>query len=217
MKRLMMAGLCAAALAVLAVPAARADVLYDNFGPGDSYQTGIGWTIGAPGGGDFWEQGDPFDVSGTYTLSQVTAAGGWVVGPNKYVLFLMDDAGGQPGNVIEEYDFSDIGQFGGNNPTLVGVSYLNPELDDGNTYWLIASCDPAAWCAWNWNNTGDAGLHAWRTNGGPWSTGGGNTRGAYRVEADPIGPTVAQSGTSPRPVIQPTGEGPAPAVTEINP
>ena len=217
MKRLMMAGLCAAALAVLAVPAARADVLYDTFGPGDTFQTNIGWTIGGPAGTPFWEQGDPVGVSGTYTLSQITLAAGWVSGPNKYVVWLMDDNGGQPGNVIEELDFSNLDVFGGAYPPLVGVSQLNPELDDGNTYWVVCSTDPApTWTAWNWNNTGASGPHAQRTNGGDWTI-VNNVLGALRVEADPLGPTAAQPRGNAQPTIQTSGEGTGEGITEINP
>jgi hypothetical protein len=208
-----------AALAVLvgANPSARADVIYDNFGPGDTYTTTTGWTIGTPPGNPFWEQGDPFTVSGSYTLTQITVAAGYVLGPNVYVVWLMDDAGGVPGNIIEEFDFSDLGSFGSNNAPLVGVSALNPTLEDGNQYWLVASTSGDTWSAWNWNSTGDTGDHAFRTDGGDWSV-STNTRGAFRVEGDLIaGPSTLQFGGGARPIARASATDDGPAVTTIDP
>ena len=216
MRRVMTVGVCAAALAVLAAPTARADVVYNNFGAGDSYQTGIGWTIGnPPGSGTFWEQGDPFVVSGNYTLSQVTAAAGWVTGPNVYTLWLMNDAGGQPGSVIEEFDFANLGTFGGTNPNLVGVSQLNPKLGNGRTYWLVATTDMSTWSAWNWNNTNDVGAHAQRTNGGAWII-VSNSRGAYRIEGNPVGgPIAAEPRGTGQPMIEVSEEETPSGITVI--
>jgi hypothetical protein len=187
MRKVLLSVAFGAALAVVvgASPSARADVIYDNFGPGDTYQTNIGWTIGGPPGTPFWEQGDPFTVSGSWTLTQVTLAAGYVLGDNVYTVWLMDDNGGQPGNVIEEFDFAGLGPFGSFNPPLVAASALNPTLDDGATYWLVSTTSMGTWTAWNLNNTGDVGAHAQRTDGGPWNI-VTNTRGAYRIEADPI-------------------------------
>jgi hypothetical protein len=192
-------------------PSARADVIYDNFDVGDTYNTLSGWTIGAPQGASFQEVGCPFTVSGSYTLTEITLASAYVTGPNVYTVWLMDDAGGVPGNVIEEFDFVDIGPFGQNNAPLVGVSALNPTLDDGSQYWLVCSTSASTWSAWNWNTTGDAGPLAYREDGGDWLLTNA-IRSVFRIEGDPIeGAAIVHPRADARPVVAPsTG---APAVT----
>jgi hypothetical protein len=181
-----------AALVVLvgASQSAHADIIYDNFIPGDGYDIFTGWLIGNPSGSEAWVQGDPFIVSGTYTLSQITVAASYVGGPNVFTVYLMDDADGVPGNVIEEFDFVDLGYFGNYNAPLVAASSLNPTLEDGQVYWLVAVTTDTTWAAWNFNKTGDTGAHAQQVNGGDWTIVDG-IRGAFRIEADPVtGPNV---------------------------
>jgi hypothetical protein len=205
MRRLLMSVGAFAAFVVLFVggQAARADVIYDNFDVGDNYQTNIGWTIGLQN--PKWIQGDPFAVSGTYTLSQITVAGTYVLGPNVFTVYLMDDAGGVPGNIIEEFDFVGLGQFGNYSPPLVAQSVLNPTLEDGAVYWLVATTDDAAWTVWNWNSTGDSGPHAQQQDYGDWTI-VNNTHGAFRVEADPAGPSTAKRGAATKPIAATTTE-----------
>jgi len=188
-------------------------VIYDNFDVGDTYNTGTGWTIGAPQGQPFQEVGCPFVVSGSYTLSQITVAAGYVTGENKYTVWLMDDAGGVPGNIIEEFDFADLGPFGQNNAPLVGVSVLNPNLDDGSQYWVVCSTSLTTWSAWNWNTTGDAGPFAFRLDGGDWLPSSG-TRSVFRVEGDPVeGAAAVDPPAVARPVVAPSQTTGAPGVT----
>ena len=90
-----------AAMALTSVSAA--DVIFNNFGAGDTYVVGTGWTLsdGAPLGVDN-DQGDAFTVSGgNFFLDQIDVAIGLVTGINRIFLDLYDDAGGQPGSVLE--------------------------------------------------------------------------------------------------------------------
>src|SRR5262249_48593365 len=78
----------------------RADVIYNNLGPGDTYQTGVGWTLGLPG--TYQDVGNRFTPAGTsYTLDTIALALGYVTGTNAVDVALMTDAGGLPGLVIE--------------------------------------------------------------------------------------------------------------------
>jgi len=181
---------------------ARSDVIFDNFGDGDRYQLDVGWEIGGAPGEDFYEQGDPFFVVGNYTLTQITLASSYVQGPNVYTVWLMDDAGGVPGNIIEEFDFTNLGDFSDNNPPLVAASALNPTLEDGQVYWLVASTSDSTVAAWNFNNTGDTGAHAQRVNGGDWSI-INYTHGAFRIEGDLMDSSPSQSRGAARPVVRP--------------
>ncbi len=182
MKRSIMFGTAiAAAMALTSV--STADVIFNNFGAGDTYQIGTGWTLsdGAPIGVDN-DQGDAFTVSGgNFFLDQIDVAIGLVTGTNRIFLDLYDDAGGQPGSVLESAVIDgQMGQFGQNNPPIVAVFSGTTLLADGVQYWVIASTDSNTWAAWNWNSIGDVGPHAFRQNMGAWAT-GNNTRGAFRV------------------------------------
>jgi hypothetical protein len=184
MKRFRVAAL---ALWVLAAGQARADVLYNNFGTGDAYQTNNSWIIGRfPGTSITWVQGDPFRVTGgDVTLDRLTLALSWgVAGPNEVDVQFRADSGGLPGATLESFHFSNLGNFGMNNPPVVADSALHPLLSAGAQYWVTASASDLSFISWNLNSTGDTGPHAQSQNGGPFNIVPG-TRGAYRVEGTP--------------------------------
>ena len=184
---------------------ARGDVIYDNLDVDDNYNIRTGWTVGLSNPNV--TEGDSFAVSGTYTLRQITVAATWVTGPNVFTVYLMDDAGGVPGNLIEEFDFVDLGPLGYYSPPLVAQSALSPTLQDGAVYWLVATTGDDSWTVWNWNTTGDRGAHAQQEDGGDWYTIHG-PRGAFRIEGDPVsGPCTAKRGAAAKPI--------APTATEI--
>jgi hypothetical protein len=187
MKRLTTVLAYGMALAVLvgATRSGRADVVFNNFGFADGYNFTSGWVIGLDTAQTFWEPGDAFTVSGDFVLTQITLAASYVSGPNEITVWLMDDASGVPGQVLEQFDFSDLGQFGDFNPPLVAASVLNPILENGNQYWLVASTSDSTTAAWNRNSTGDIGLHAFRKDGGNWTT-DIHVHGAFRIEGEPI-------------------------------
>lgn len=175
---------------LLAIGSANAapTVLFDTFGPGDTYNTGIGWTIGVSGL-DF-DQGDQFVIGAAvpYSLDQIELAMGLVSGTNQLDVWLMSDAAGQPGAIIEAFSFSGaMGSFGSANPPLAANSVLRPILYPGTPYWLIASA-PAAdtWAAWNQNSIGATGIHADKQGIGSWSVSPGTTLGAFRVSGNVI-------------------------------
>jgi hypothetical protein len=171
---------------VLAGPPARADVLYNNFGPRDSYGS-LGFVIGrAPGDTVTWVQGDPFRVTGSdFTLDRLTLALSWALtGPNEVDVQFRADAEGLPGATIESFHFSNLGFFGQNHPPVVADSVLHPLLSAGAQYWVTASASDLSAMAWNWNSTNDVGPHARSQNGGPFDIITIN-RGAFRVEGTP--------------------------------
>ncbi len=168
MTRLILAaGACALAL----TSGASADVIFNNFGNGDSYNISQGYTISAGAPVDIdWDQGNSFLVTGdTYTLTSVEVAIGFVTGTNMVTLSLHADGGGEPGNVLETFDLVNFGRFGANNPPREATSVLNPTLDEGSTYWLIASSADNSWLAWNLNSIGDVRPRAQRRDLGAWN------------------------------------------------
>jgi hypothetical protein len=104
MKRL--TGSLVACLAALAGPA-RADVLYPNLGPGESYAQNGGWFESGPDTAGAVRQAFAFTVSGTDTsFDGARLALGLAAGPNEIDLRLYDTAGGQPGAVLEDIHVS---------------------------------------------------------------------------------------------------------------
>ena len=178
---------CGAVIGACALAAASsADILYDNFGPGDTYTTNVGWTIsdGDPIGTDN-DQGDPITLNALgadFFLDSVTAPIQYVTGVNRIDLTVYDDNGGEPGTPLETASLGDLPGFGSGDPPTTWVFSGTTVLQSGETYWFIASSDKnGSWLAWALNSTGDVGPHAFRADGGPWQI-SDNTRGAFRVE-----------------------------------
>jgi PEP-CTERM motif len=175
-------------VAVAATPGKAAIVLFDNFGPGNSYQTNVGWTISSSGSSPgLFTQGEGFIPSATALLNSINVAAGLVTGPNDITFDLRANSGGVPGALIESFHaVNQMGSFGSNNPPLVLTSTLHPLLTAGQTYWLIARATGVAeWSAWNLNSTGGIGPHATSTDGVTFSV-GTNTQGAFRILGDPV-------------------------------
>lgn len=158
-------------LTIIALPAAvSADILYDNFGPGDTYSNG-GYLIG---GTDAQEFGPSFAIGGgDFFLDTVVAAVGHSFGVNQVTLSLYDSSGGLPGNVLETSVLGGLPDFGsGDPPSTFNFSGLTV-LENGETYFLIASSvnDGNASLTWNFNSTDDIGRASVRQNAGAWSAG----------------------------------------------
>jgi hypothetical protein len=168
----------------------RADVIFNNFGPGDTYLTESGRVVGAAGPtGDVQDVATAFTVAdGNFTLDQITLAVSLQSGLNQLdVTLAASDGGGLPGTTLETFHFANaMGPLGSNNPPLVANSTLHPLLSEGMRYWVIASASGATSAAWNFNSTGGIGLTAGRTNGGPWSLDNVQPlQGALRVSGTP--------------------------------
>lgn len=166
---------CLAVFALLGVGAVRgmADVIFNNFGPGDAYITGAGRAVGAVGPtGDVSEVATAFTVAGGgFTLDQLTVGVSLFSGQNQLdVTLAASDGAGIPGTLLETFRFENaMGPLGSNNPPLIANSTVRPLLSEGAQYWVIASASGATGAVWNFNSTGGEGLTASRTNGGPWS------------------------------------------------
>jgi hypothetical protein len=64
---------------------------------------------------------------------------------------------------------------------------VQPILTAGTQYWLIASTPgPDEVAAWNFNNIGDLGPIAFRTNLGAWTVGQDALRDAFRINGTVI-------------------------------
>jgi hypothetical protein len=171
-------------LLIIGSAGAAPTVLFNTFGPADTYNTDLGWIIGVFELVSF-EQGDQFviDAAMPHCLETVELAVGLVSGKNELNVWLMSDAAGEPGAVIEAFNFNNaMGPFFSANPPLVANSVLHPILYPGTPYWLIASA-PAAdtYAPWNLSSPTVNGIHAMRRDLGPWLILPDVTLGAFRI------------------------------------
>lgn len=165
---------------------ASADVAFDNFASGDTFNTGTGWTISGASGavGQNYDQGELFTSATTGNLTGITVALGYVTGTNDGTMHLYADAGGVKGALLGSYALSGMGSFGSSyTPSFIAVG-SGPAITAGSAYWLVADSNDDAWLAWNWNSVGDVGGHLFVNNGTDnYSV---DTHGAFRVETTPV-------------------------------
>jgi hypothetical protein len=181
-----------ALLATAAPPAHAQGILYNNFGPGDTYMLSGSWALSATTP----VAANPFTATGnTLQFDSVTLALAAIPGrPNQIDVWLMSDAGGLPDAIIEAFHFTNAmppADYQFHSP-LVASSIFHPLLEEGTRYWVAASVadyvtTPGIYAQWNMNPTGDTGPFAFREAGiDHWFVNpGGNERGAYRVKAVP--------------------------------
>jgi len=171
-----------------------AAVIYSTFGPGDTYNNHHGWHIGANiGGGEPMplreiDQGFQFTVGGIepYYLDTIELAASAFYGTNELDIWLMSDAAGEHGAIIEAFNFTDVmGPIGHDNPLLVGNSILRPVLNPGTNYWLIGSAPATAAVTWHFSSPEVFGLHTSRPTV-TWYVHPDFVLGAFPVSGSPV-------------------------------
>lgn len=180
-----------AALAGLA-PLASADVLYSNFGPGDTYALDRGATLayGGPLGGEQHEAAVAFTVTGGdfyFDSAEVAVLHSW--GPDLVHVHLMDDEAGAPGAVLESTTASGVTDPFVWAPPMVATFSGSLVLREGVQYWLaLATEETDALLAWAENVEDDLGLRASRVNKGNWQTYQGDIppRPVFRINVTPV-------------------------------
>lgn len=178
--------------------------IYSTLGPGDSYDAWQAYDIGRPG--YEWDRGEQFTYfcpqskSCTLDSIEIVLKQAYIdcspVGVNKVDVWLMTDAGGMPGTLIEGWSF--VGQLKIDPQILMGVSSLHPVLDPGTPYWLVASApDSSTWADWLKSSPEVLGVHARRLGAaGAWEVYSNITQGAFRINATcvEISPVVPSPG-----------------------
>jgi len=164
--------------------AASGIVLFDDFGPGYSYNCCIGWTVAGSGAiGTSFYNANAFTPSVTTNLDQIIMAMSWVpgFGSDDMIVTLNQDNSGMPGAIMELWAAGSLPDFGG----CCGVETLTSSpgvtLTAGSQYWIVAyPGDNGTWDAWNWNSVGADGNVGSYING-TWNSFGTNTLGAFEV------------------------------------
>jgi hypothetical protein len=166
--------------------------IFSTLGPGDTYNINSGYAIGA-----FdeycWELGNQFSFTGPnpYQLDSIELAVGFVSGTNVLDVWIMSDAAGKPGTIIESFNFiGDMGYFRQNNPLLVGNSVSSPTLTPDTPYWLTVSVpDDGTKAAWNRADPVVYGVLALSLDAGSWWSLSNNVgMGAFRINGTAVIP-----------------------------
>jgi hypothetical protein len=176
-----------------------AAVIYDNYGTGNAYDQMFSWALRNEVDGVNQLQGDPFvPTDSDYDLAAIELTAILIQGANELDVWLHDDNGGVPGNVLESFHVSNtLGDpFAVNAPIV--LTSQGTRLTKGQTYWIVAQpSEPNSIAGWCLNVTGDSGAHAQSLDGVSWST-SSSTRGVFRVTGTAVsgGCPIAQAAYS---------------------
>jgi hypothetical protein len=134
----------------------RADVIYSNLGPGESYRQTSGLGESGPSSGlGAGRIASHFTVGGLdASFDNARLALGLLVGTNEIDLRLYTDNGGRPGTVLETIHASGpMPPFRayGSGHLVEFNSSLHPSLQAGGTYWLLPFASGDTYAGWNWS------------------------------------------------------------------
>jgi hypothetical protein len=197
-KRFALSWILCASLLVFVVPSvAGASTIFDNFGPGLTYDINSGNTVGNAFDGNDYAEGNTFTspLSGIFQSLRIALSCAFSC-PDLFSVFLTTDAGNQPGAVLENFSVAGgvLGPIGTNNAPLVLNSVVLPQLIVGHQYWVAVAGPLTDTISWNLNTTGDVSDQAISSdNAATWFAPSGNTPGALQVNA---AATVPEPGSS---------------------
>jgi hypothetical protein len=180
---------------------AKADVIYDAFGPGDTYRFDSGSNVFGLTSGIFYEDSAVrFNTglfSGTLTTIEVPITSIYLPGPANVTFSLTTDGGGVPGGIIlESWSIPVTYSLPGSVIyTMTSVGGLS--LSSGTNYWLMAGAASPDAATWNSRNTGVAAAQAYRSApGDPWINNGSNPMAAaLRVSGTTVTAAAPEPGT----------------------
>lgn len=175
--------------------AASADVLYSNFGDGDTYLLDRGWTLsyGGPLGGQVNEQAVAFTVTGGdyyFDTAEFAVILNW--GPDIVYMGLHADDNGNVGAELETTTASGVTDPFVWSPPMVATFSGTTVLEEGMTYWLTMRTEETdALSSWAFNAIDDFGLRAWQVDGGGWNPtlgepGTDSQRGVFRINGTAV-------------------------------
>ncbi len=182
------------AILLLFAATAFADTIYNNFGPGNSYQnsTGTAWAVGGSG-----ESGNavsfvvPMTASGEYQLTEVQFAANWSFGTNLLTVGLFGPSNDiNTASLLETWTVSANAQ---STPQLFDVAG-NATLLSGQTYYIeMEGNDPNTEWGWQWNDQMQNGYYS-EFAGGQWFLESGVTP-VLEISANPVQTTTPEPGT----------------------
>ncbi len=164
---------------------AKADIIFNDYGPKYAYNTNNGLLVDGPAStGVANIVANEFRASQSEFVTSIDLGVSLQKGTNSLTVSLMTDNDGVPGSVLESYDFvNQMGEFGSQNGPLIATSLLNPSLVAGTNYWLVvAPGDSGTSAAWNLNDQRVLGPVSDSSDGGAkWGSHTKQTLGAFEV------------------------------------
>jgi len=175
-------------------------VVFNDFGPGNSYNTAQGYAVGGSGSYTGYYAVDmPFTSNGNFTLAQIDVSfvGDGPSAESPITLSLDSDNGGNPGSVLMSWTLNNFPLFG----TCCTVETVTPsstiQLSAATQYWLTAAPTNSTTStdeAWSLNDTGATGTRKYQTApGGPYQSASGPLS-AFDVLANSPAPEPASLG-----------------------
>jgi hypothetical protein len=190
-KMLHLAAVSAALLVLSLSSAARADVIFNNFGTGDTFPDSgrivQGEAVNNIGNVD-QAVGFTVPASNNYDLTDIRIGIGVFSSPfngeGPLDIILAADSGGLPGAALKTFSLN-INSTGEQIAHASGGATL--QLNAGTQYWVIADGKTTFDGGWEFNPIGDMGPTAGRSDNGPWNLHvDDKTRMALRVEGRAI-------------------------------
>lgn len=132
---------------------ANAAVVYDNFGPGMSFDTSAGQGVGSLAYGEY---GLLFTPSASGLLSNLTVAASSNSGTAEITFTLYDNNFGAPGAVLETLFLTNLPDFGTSFTPQIIAAAGTTYLEASQSYWLIASHPNSPYISTWHNSTIDA-------------------------------------------------------------
>jgi hypothetical protein len=181
------AALFCALMAFCLPTTAKAQTLFSNFGPGQSYNTGSSWVVGTVVEGESSVLAVPFVPPENATLSDAMAALNNEGSVNFYV---ESDSGSGPGSILDT--LTTMGTIGVSPSILTYTCSSCTELTGGTTYFLVAVSPGGLYSGWNFSNS-DFGTFYGNGIGsatGPWTseTSLSDPLPAFEVDGTPLTP-----------------------------
>lgn len=170
----------------------RADVVFSNFGPNQSYVGNSWWGIGTTRMPPIGLQVDafPFTPTTTSTLTGADLALSAFSGVSPLNVFIESNSGGTPGAILDT--LTQVGSYSAY-PTTSVVNFTCSgacsTLNAGTTYWIVAqqtnTANTSYWM-YSFNDTGTWYYNEVNSATGPWTTAtAGNNFSAFDVTGTP--------------------------------
>ncbi len=165
----------AAALSILSLAsAARGQVIYSNFGPGDTWSTNTSFVFGAA------RLGMRFVPASTGTVTHVDAGMTLSGAPGVTTLSIVTEAaGGTPSNTVVWQGTNNTA----NGRAVYTFSGASATLTGGQAYWVVSSTTLSLPCDWGKTSPAVAGIGG-NTSSGSWETFPFTAIAVFRVAGD---------------------------------
>jgi hypothetical protein len=173
---------------LLAAPVAAQTTVYSTFGAGNTWNTGIGWTVGGPS--PYYAVAAGFTYGGPSGAALFDISFGAFPGTQNTNAMLAEFVNGSPngGSVLESWSVSNAGTG-----IYTLTSVLNPLLISGQEYFLRLSGGEGVHFGWGFNTQGVIGL--WQTLTPPTFDYIDNSAPAFDVRVTDANETVPEPAT----------------------